>query len=77
MTRSNSTLSSIDRSGRAMEEDSNTVKSEFRLGMMCIVHTEFIYRWMRKGKCYLGVSWSGFCNEKGINSLTMSTSSCP
>ncbi len=63
-----------------MEEDSKTAKSEFRLGMICIMHTEFIYRWMRKGKCYLGVSWSGFCSEEGINSLdtiTMPASSCP
>ncbi len=39
------------------EEDIETAKSEFRLGMICILHTEFIYTQMRKGKCHLGVSW--------------------
>ncbi len=45
MTRSNATRrSSNGRSGGAMgEEDSKTAKSEFRLGMICIVQTEFIY----------------------------------
>ncbi len=44
MTRSNSTRSSNDRSGGAMEEDIETAKSEFRLGMNCILHRGFIYR---------------------------------
>ncbi len=44
MTRSNSTRSSDYRSGGAMdEEDIETEKSEFRLGMDCILHVEFIY----------------------------------
>ncbi len=44
MTRSNSTRSNNDRSGGAMdEEDIETAKSEFGLGMECIVHTEFIF----------------------------------
>ncbi len=45
MTRSNSTRSGNDRSGRAMgEEESKTAKSEFRLGMKCILYRGFIYR---------------------------------
>ncbi len=51
MTQSNSTRSSDDHSGRVMEEDSETAKSEFSLGMHCILHMEFIYSKMRKGKC--------------------------
>ena len=43
------------------EEDIETAKSEFRLGMKCILHREFIYAQMRKGKCNL--VWSGSCNE--------------
>ncbi len=50
------TQSSDDRSGGAVceemcEEDVETAKSEFRLGMQCILHMEFIYSKMRKGKC--------------------------
>ncbi len=44
MTQSNSTRSSDDRSGGAMfEEDVETAKSEFRLGMLCILHRGLIY----------------------------------
>ncbi len=39
-----------------VEEDVETAKSEFRLGMQCILHMEFIYSKMRKGKCNYGVS---------------------
>ncbi len=52
MTQSNSTQCGNNRSGGAMgEEDVETAKSEFRLGMDCILHMEFIYSQMRKGKC--------------------------
>ncbi len=51
---------SDDRSGAAMgEKDIETAKSEFRLGIKCILYIEFIYREMRKGKCNLGVYWPG------------------
>ncbi len=60
MTQSNSTRSSDDRSGGAIgEEDVETAKSEFRLGIESLFCTALIYIWMRKGKCNLGVSWSG------------------
>ena len=55
MTRSNSTRSSNDRSGGAMdEEDIETAKSEFRLVMKCILYRGFIYSQMRKGKYIFG-----------------------
>ncbi len=41
------------------EEDVETAKSEFRLGMESLFCTALIYTWMRKGKCNLGVSWPG------------------
>ncbi len=45
MSECNSARSSDDRSGGAMyEEDVETAKSEFRLGMPCIVHRGFKYK---------------------------------
>ncbi len=41
------------------EEDIETAKSEFRLGMEYLFCTALIYTWMRKGKCNLGVFWPG------------------
>ncbi len=43
VTQSNSTWSSNDRSGGAMEEAIETAKSEFRLVIKCIVRRVFIY----------------------------------
>ncbi len=43
------------------EEAIETAKSEFRLGMKCILHRESMYTQMRKGKCNLVCS--GSCNE--------------
>ncbi len=63
MSECNSAQNSDDRSGGAMcemcEEDIETAKSEFRLGMDSLFCTALIYTWMRKGKCNLGVSWPG------------------
>ncbi len=60
LTPSNSAQSSDDRSGEAMcEENIETAKSEFRLGMESLFCTALIYTWMRKGKCNLGVlAWA-------------------
>ncbi len=45
------TQSSDDRSGEAMcEEDMETAKSEFRLGIMCILHMQFIYSKNEEGE---------------------------
>ncbi len=41
------------------EEDIETAKSEFRLGMEYLFCTALAYIWMRKGKCNLGVPWPG------------------
>ncbi len=60
MTQSNSARSSDNCSGGAIgEEDVETTKSEFRLGIEYLFCTALIYTWMRKGKCNLGVSWPG------------------
>ena len=51
MSECNSARSSDNRSGGAMcEEDVETAKSEFRLGMMCILHMQFIYSKNEEGE---------------------------
>ena len=61
VTQINSTQSDNHSGGAMGEENVETAKSELRLGMKCILHREFVYTQMRKGKCNL--VWSGSCNE--------------